>query len=58
MMSAEERRRIEMKFKLITIDDEVFIRNLLKEMDNKNEICLDKQQMNKLSDIIRKSNIL
>lgn len=57
-MTDEERRNIEMKFKLITKNDEEFIADLLDKMDNQDEISLDKSQMNKLCDIIRKSNIL
>lgn len=57
-MTDKERRNIEMKFKLITKNDEDFITNLLDRMDNQDEISLDKNQMNKLCDIIRKSNIL
>ena len=57
-MTDEERRNIEMKFKLITKNDEKFITNLLDRMDKQDEISLDKNQMNKLCDIIRKSNIL
>lgn len=57
-MIDEERRNIEMKFKLITKKDEEFIADLLDGMDKQDEISLDKKQMNKLCDIIRKSNIL
>ena len=57
-MTDEERRDIEMELKLITKNDEEFITDLLDRMDKQDEISLDKNQMNKLCDIIRKSNIL
>lgn len=57
-MTDEERRDIEMELKLITKNDEEFIADLLDRMDKQDEISLDKNQMNKLCDIIRKSNIL
>lgn len=57
-MTDEERRDIEMELKLITKNDEEFITDLLDRMDKQDEISLDKSQMNKLCDIIRKSNIL
>ncbi len=57
-LSPEERHKYEMEFKLITLDDEVFIKDLLKKMDSQDEVTLNKSEMNKLSNIIRKSNIL